>query len=989
MPLLLWIDRRAAIILAVMATLGLPACALKKPCWLSTGKCGERKSGGYAVDGAGQQISSAELGSSLFVGARQLEPRRMYEFRLGIDGSAASNQQAVSFARTTTDAEGDIPPFILWFHTGVVGCSLRLPERGPLRPYMFRSFEDADRTLRGHRLTVTVHPVEADPSGRTPPMKLAVDEPVSRFDLPIVPATTPAVYPSTAAGCLLSSQQTGTGDVYVTGWNFEPGEPVEVSLVPNQRVWRVGDAIRDVTGAMGASAPERAQANSNGRFTVRVWGREATRRGEYDIILRRQTAEHPDHLVLPDDVISYGSDTAFLLFLRYPAGGPTMDLAGRPLTGSPYFEFADSFAPLADPVWAAVDPTYVPVTHPGGTYAAYYVVNHRDVNGWDPMSGGSINLTDVSGGVEIMPVKAGCVNGTDVIVWNPPLTLGNYDVVVDFGSSPAENAAAYVTDNQYNSALDFLDGADQIGFIVAKDPYDLGPFAIGQATYNQDDFLPTLGTASNVDLRAVVRYPATTAGVDTPVAAGQHPIFVIEHGNHSHCEVCKDPATGAQISCASVPFVSCAQYVPHLFTHAQCPNRTPNHEGYMHLLDVLASHGMIAVSIDAYDLTGSNCVISAWIQERGTLILKHLELWSHMNNPTNFPTYPDFFAGRFLNKVDLTKVAVSGHSRGGEASVAAYLQNATSPTPFGIVGVSSIAPVDFHAHVLPAVPYFVILPAGDGDVSGLSGQHIYDRAGSSLSPPDATTKSALYVYGANHNFFNTVWAADGDESSSTRDDYIAAADQQRLGEAYLAAFHRSHLLGETAYEDMLRGRLTFPSTAGFKKYAIRHETSHGRVESGTGAGMTTSATAVSASSFTPPHVTQALKVTWNSAIGELTYTLPAASQNVTAYEVLSFRVAQSDSGLNPVSGAQDFQVELLGGGMTKGSFTSRFAAIPKPYNHPYYVDDHNVMTSVRIPLHSFIMNRSGVPLGSIDTVKFRFLNPTQGEIYVDDIEFSR
>ncbi len=70
---------------------------------------------------------------------------------------------------------------------------------------------------------------------------------------------------------------------------------------------------------------------------------------------------------------------------------------------------------------------------------------------------------------------------------------------------------------------------------------------------------------------------------------------------------------------------------------------------------MLASHGIIAVSIDAYDLTGPNCMISGWIKERGDLILKHLELWSHMNNATTYPSYTDYFSGLFTNHVDMNK----------------------------------------------------------------------------------------------------------------------------------------------------------------------------------------------------------------------------------------------------------------------------------------------------------------------------------------------
>jgi hypothetical protein len=528
----------------------------------------------------------------------------------------------------------------------------------------------------------------------------------------------------------------------------------------------------------------------------------------------------------------------------------------------------------------------------------------------------------------------------------------------------ATTPGTYATDGQYNSAVDFLDGADQIGFVVAKDPYDFGPFAIGQDSYSQDDFFPVLGSRTGVDLRGVVRYPATSAGAGTPVTPGQHPIFIIEHGNH--------------ISCNSPGFDGNPAYDS---VHTGCPARTQNHMGYMGLLDRLASHGIIAVSIDAYDLTGYVPQLTA---ERSDLILKHLELWSHMNNTTTFGSYPDFFAGRFAGHVDMTKISVSGHSRGGEASVGAYVRN----TMFNIGSVSSIAPVDVQSYVLPDVPYLVILPAADGDVFSLSGLRIYDRAGSGLASPDGTVKSGIDVYGASHNFFNTVWASDGDDGAAGRDDYIPAPDQQRLGEAYLAAFARIHLNNELVYEDMLRGKLTFPSIAGRKIYPIHHEKLHTKIEQGIGAAAIGAggATVVSVSSPSV-HQTQAIKVTWSSGTGQLTYTVPSAQRDASTFEVLSFRVAQSNSSLNPATGSQEFQIELVGGGNTKATYTSRFGLIPKPYNHSGIFQ--NVMTTLRIPLHSFIMNNSGVTLNNIDTIRFSFTNPTQGEIYVDDIEFSR
>jgi hypothetical protein len=921
------------------------------------------------VDAGGRSIGALQTGSSLHVGANSLRPRTTYEFRVGLDRQADSLESATSFARSRTDRNGNIPAFVLWYQSGVVGCH---EDAAGVRHPSYRSFDEAERALAGRTLMLSVHEVQHDPGSNIAPMKLRVEKAALTVRLPVVARTSPMVFASNAQGCLLNSQENTSADMFVSGRNFGPGESLEVAVVPNQRGWSVGDAINDMTGVGGAAAVKKVTADAQGRFTLKAWDRPNQRRGTYDIVAHRPHAgDELGRRINADDIVSYGSETGFLLFLRYPVGGPTMDIAGRPLTGSPYFQFADSFAETSDAVWGAVDPTYVPVGHPGGTYAAYYVVNHRSVAGWDPTSGGSTALTDVSGGIEIHPVKAGCINGTDVIIWNPPLTLGEYDVVVDFGSTAATTPAAYATDGQYNDSIDFLDGADQVGFVVARDPYELGPLPIGSDSYSQDDFFATLGSRSGVDLRAVIRYPATSAGAGAPVAAGTHPVFVIEHGNHRSCNV------GGFDGNPSYDVL-----------HTGCPNRTRNHEGYLRLLDILASHGIIAVSIDAYDLTGYVPQLNA---ERSDLILKHLELWSHLNDSSTFTAYPNFFSGRFAGHVDMSKIQVSGHSRGGEASVGAFKRN----TVFNINSVSSIAPVDSLGQVLPDVPYFVMLPAGDGDVIDLGGLRIYDRAGSALTPVDATTKSGIDVYGASHNFFNTVWATDGDDGVAGRDNFIPAADQQRLGEAFLAAFARIHLKNETVYEDMLRGKLVFPSFSGRPVYAFRHEKSHSKFESGSAAG-TPSAGASVASVLNPSlHTTRAVRIGWSGSSETLTYSLPLAQRDVTPYEVLSLRVAQTNSSTN-LAANQDFQVELVGGGMTKATYTSRFRGIPKPYRHQYVdwsgstvtVFD-NVMSTIRIPLHSFIMNKSGVTLNNVDTVRLRFSGPTQGEVYVDDIEFSR
>jgi hypothetical protein len=922
------------------------------------------KRGIYVVDSGGRPSAALEIGASLETGVRGLQPKRMYEFEVTLA------DKRVSYARLMSDARGNIAPFVLWFQSGVIGCSVESLKTGQYYPIAFRDFDEAERSLKGQKLTLTVR--EAGPPRRTgtqaPAAPAAASRPVAQLVVPMVPRRSPMVFPADKDGCLLNSAEAASRDMFVSGRNFAPGERVELSVVPNQRQWRVGDAINDVSGVSGAAKPTIVRADTRGRFTAKVWDQQLQRRGAYDIAARRLdrgTLVQGLRTIRAVDVVSYAHDTAYILFLYYPPGSSLMDIAGRPLVHFPYYQFADSFADTNDDVWGAVDPTYVLVGHTGGTYAAYYVVNHHTVAQW----GSTTALTDVSGGIEIVPVKAGCVNGTDTIIWYAPLTVGSYDVVVNFGSTAAISVGTFTDDFNYDSAIDFLDGAVQIGFRVAPDPYSLGPTPLGQASYSFDDALFLSNSVStyeggaagsaNVDLRAVVRYPATAAGTNTPVAAGTHPIFIMQHGNHSFCNV----------------FAA---------SHAACPvaQRKLNHMGYMHLLDALASRGIIAVSIDAYDLTG---VAIQWIPERGDLILKHLEFWSHLHNAADYPSYTDPFGGLFAGRVDLSKISVSGHSRGGEASVSSYVRNFLRPPAqqFSIGSVSSIAPVDGQSYVLGDVPYFVILPASDCDVSSLSGARIYDRAGTAS---DLTVKSGIDVYGANHSFFNTVWAADGDECGGPgRNDYIPAADQQKIGEAYLAAFVRSQLLGEDVYEDMLRGRMTFPSTAGRKIYGFRHEKNHSKLDAGTGSGTVSGATQAVVPNPSV-HQTQAVRLGWNAS-GQ-TYTYSIAPTDVSGFEVLSFRVAQTNAAVNPTTG-QEFQVRLTGGGNNRLTYTGLFDRIPKPYDRGWGPSNQNVMTTVRIPLHSFIMNNSNVALTAIDKVEFIFANPNQGEIYIDDVEFSR
>ena len=195
--------------------------------------------------------------------------------------------------------------------------------------------------------------------------------------------------------------------------------------------------------------------------------------------------------------------------------------------------------------------------------------------------------------------------------------------------------------------------------------------------------------------------------------------------------------------------------------------------GYGYLGELLASRGIILASIDenfvnssisaGVDLFDNRPGLQEENDARGWLLLEHLALWRDWN------TEPGH---HFENKIDIDRVALIGHSRGGEAvavaaafnSLARYPDDATQKFDFGfkLRGVIAIAPVDGqyqprdNGTPIRDVNYFTIHGSMDGDVQSFEGTSQYSR----VTFPDDTEqrfKASLYVTGANHGQFNTSW----------------------------------------------------------------------------------------------------------------------------------------------------------------------------------------------------------------------------------------
>jgi len=235
--------------------------------------------------------------------------------------------------------------------------------------------------------------------------------------------------------------------------------------------------------------------------------------------------------------------------------------------------------------------------------------------------------------------------------------------------------------------------------------------------------------------------------------------------------------------------------------------------GYEYLADTLASRGYIVASVDQNFLNGSGGLevfmggLRGDNNARAYLLLKHLALWHEWNDE------PD---GLFPGMVDTDRIALVGHSRGGEAVATAAAFNplpahpgdASIPFDFGfnIRALVGIAPAD--GQYLPGgrptalqdVSYLVLQGSADADVRSFEGSVQYDRV--SFSGDEAGFKAAVYVRDANHGQFNSAWGRvdiDSLRPFLNRAALLTRADQELTAQVFIGAFLEAALREDDRY----------------------------------------------------------------------------------------------------------------------------------------------------------------------------------------------
>jgi hypothetical protein len=341
-----------------------------------------------------------------------------------------------------------------------------------------------------------------------------------------------------------------------------------------------------------------------------------------------------------------------------------------------------------------------------------------------------------------------------------------------------------------------------------------------------------------------------------PTTGGPRPTVVLLHGRHTSCSPIVPPTQQNPAPPANPDRWPCATGYLNV----------PSFAGYDGTARALASQGYAVVSIaaNAINSNDNQLALDNGAQARGQLLLDTLTMLDKANKgqPVSYydaqtkkdvsldaalasqaalpglasseATTPIRPAG-LVGKFDLSTIGMMGHSRGGEGVTSAATLNQALDKPWGITSILPLAPVDFGRMTVPDVAMNVVLPYCDGDVSNQQGQHMLDD--SRYAFDDDVLRSGVWVMGANHNFFNSVWTP-GVYNYSTSDDWsgtditstnandatcgtnpsvastsirATAKEQYDTGTAYMTGWFRLTLGGEKQFLPMFDGSGTVPA----------------------------------------------------------------------------------------------------------------------------------------------------------------------------------
>lgn len=449
--------------------------------------------------------------------------------------------------------------------------------------------------------------------------------------------------------------------------------------------------------------------------------------------------------------------------------------------------------------------------------------------------------------------------------------------------------------------------------------------------------------------------------------------------------------------------------------------------GYAYLGELLASRGMIVASVDENFLNGGSLTqfILGGLEEendaRAYLLLKHLALWRQWNATKGH---------LFEKKVDLDKLALIGHSRGGEAAAIAaafnrlpvYPDNAALRFDFGfnLRTVVAIAPSDGQYKPRKAftpldnINYLVLQGAADADVSSFLGANQYDRV--SFTDGEDYFKAAVYISGANHGQFNTTWGRVDIPQFKwflNRGEIMPAEEQKKVAEILITGFLEATLNGRKEYEQLFRNPLTGGKWLPKGIYLSPYNSSRTKqianfeedlnLETATLPGARLKGMNLTVWREEPPTMrstrlrdSMGVRLEWDNeqtgGVASYSLQLPADFTLASAKSAgLTFALANVTPAQEPI----DFTIMITDRKGEKAELPlSSVLPLPPPISYrrlkpplrlPFTSEP--VYTTYTIPLSAFLEKNKAVALNRLAEVSFIFNRSPKGAIFLDDLGF--
>jgi len=293
-------------------------------------------------------------------------------------------------------------------------------------------------------------------------------------------------------------------------------------------------------------------------------------------------------------------------------------------------------------------------------------------------------------------------------------------------------------------------------------------------------------------------------------------------------------------------------------------------------------------------------------------------------------------------------------------------------------------------------------------VSNFSGYKTYDRAQPiDLGNPAQDAKgwkSLLWVYGANHNHFNSVW---GQDDSPT----ITRTQQEGVAKVYFGALAQGKLLARSQYLNLIKNHAVAVSNhwiAGitlvsqyqdWERLFICHyeeDNNLATVSPPVNGSIDTSNITASELSFNNGtflrEETRGLKLSWSVSGKSYTINTNPGGLPRGFLQNLIFRAGQSNEANNISPKDQNFRIRVADGNSNFTVVANTLAAFPYP-EQGAFSDFKMVMQRLRLPLQTLANN--GIDLNDIRSITFLFDLPivgtasVQGTMYFDEIQLSK